>query len=121
VPNAVSSTAGLPEVAGGLLSRTPENPTSCGRSETTSRAHTSLAECVCLSLLRPPPWFRTPVTRGFEHRKPYLSHRVSLAQVLESEYLYVVEFYREGCGYCQLLTPIYEKLAGSMKHMVRPL
>mmetsp|Transcript_2108 Transcript_2108/g.4255 ORF Transcript_2108/g.4255 Transcript_2108/m.4255 type:complete len:284 (-) Transcript_2108:454-1305(-) len=40
-------------------------------------------------------------------------------EVHHTDMLYVVEFYREGCGYCQLLTPEYEKLAGSLKHMVK--
>ena len=41
-------------------------------------------------------------------------------QVLNSEFLWVVEFYREGCGYCQLLTPEWEKVAANLKHMVIP-
>ncbi len=40
-------------------------------------------------------------------------------EVLESNYLWAVEFYREGCGYCQLLTPIWEKVAEHLKNMVR--
>ena len=39
--------------------------------------------------------------------------------VLNSNYLWAVEFYREGCGYCQLLTPIWEKVAENLKHLVK--
>ncbi|KAJ1486354.1 thioredoxin-like protein [Baffinella frigidus] len=40
-------------------------------------------------------------------------------RVLESDHLWAVEFYREGCGYCQLLTPEWEKVAENLKHLVR--
>ena len=40
-------------------------------------------------------------------------------EVMESNYLWAVEFYREGCGYCQLLTPIWEKVAEHLKNLVR--
>jgi len=40
-------------------------------------------------------------------------------EVLNSEFLWVVEFYREGCGYCQLLTPEWEKVAANLKHLVK--
>ena len=40
-------------------------------------------------------------------------------EVSESNFLWAVEFYREGCGYCQLLTPVWEKVAEHLKNMVR--
>ncbi|KAK3238485.1 hypothetical protein CYMTET_51508 [Cymbomonas tetramitiformis] len=40
-------------------------------------------------------------------------------EVVESNFLHVVEFYREGCGYCQLLTPEWEKVAKNLKMLVR--
>ena len=39
--------------------------------------------------------------------------------VLQSNFLWAVEFYREGCGYCQLLTPIWEKVAENLKNLVK--
>lgn len=39
--------------------------------------------------------------------------------VSQSNFLWAVEFYREGCGYCQLLTPIWEKVAENLKNLVK--
>ena len=40
-------------------------------------------------------------------------------EVMESSFLWAIEFYREGCGYCQLLTPVWEKVAEHLKNLVR--
>jgi thiol-disulfide isomerase/thioredoxin len=40
-------------------------------------------------------------------------------EVLESNFLWAIEFYREGCGYCQLLTPVWEKVSENLKNLVR--
>ncbi len=40
-------------------------------------------------------------------------------EVMDSNYLWAIEFYREGCGYCQLLTPVWEKVAEHLKNLVR--
>ncbi len=42
----------------------------------------------------------------------------ALAKITDSPYLWIVELYREGCGYCQLLTPEYEKAAGKLRKLV---
>lgn len=38
--------------------------------------------------------------------------------VTNSSYLVMLAFYREGCGYCQLLVDPWEKAASDLKHMV---
>ena len=41
-----------------------------------------------------------------------------LKRLQRSNYLWVLEFYREGCGYCVQAAPEYEKAATSLKRMV---
>ena len=47
------------------------------------------------------------------------SWKKNLLKQGSGDYLWVVEFYREGCGYCQLFTPEYEKAAGNLKNLVK--
>jgi len=39
-------------------------------------------------------------------------------QVLESDKVWMVEFYNPGCGFCRLLTPKWESAATSLKRIV---
>eukprot|EP00047_Mylnosiga_fluctuans_P013197 m.30035 g.30035 ORF g.30035 m.30035 type:complete len:358 (+) comp4736_c0_seq1:25-1098(+) len=39
--------------------------------------------------------------------------------IAKSKFLWIVELYREGCGYCQQLTPEYEKTAKQLEKLVR--
>ncbi|CAK9086013.1 Putative protein disulfide-isomerase DDB_G0275025, partial [Durusdinium trenchii] len=50
-------------------------------------------------------------------------HRIKTAQqwkekVKNSNYLWIVAFYRESCGFCALLEPELEKVASELKHLI---
>ena len=47
-----------------------------------------------------------------------ISDAAGLKRLQRSNYLWVLEFYREGCGYCVQAAPEYEKAATSLKRMV---
>eukprot|EP00048_Salpingoeca_helianthica_P020673 m.7896 g.7896 ORF g.7896 m.7896 type:complete len:347 (+) comp5116_c0_seq1:101-1141(+) len=42
-----------------------------------------------------------------------------LEAIANSKFLWIIELYREGCGYCQMLTPEYEKTAAALEKLVR--
>lgn len=44
--------------------------------------------------------------------------RKSFKQVGKDDQLWIVEFYRESCGFCVKLRPHWEKVATNMKHLV---
>ncbi len=47
-----------------------------------------------------------------------ITDAAGVKRLQRSNYLWVLEFYREGCGYCVQAAPEYEKAATSMKRMV---
>ncbi len=47
-----------------------------------------------------------------------ITNAAGVKRLQRSNYLWVLEFYREGCGYCVQAAPEYEKAATSMKRMV---
>ena len=47
-----------------------------------------------------------------------ITNAAGVKRLQRSNYLWVLEFYREGCGYCVQAAPEYEKAATSLKRMV---
>jgi hypothetical protein len=47
-----------------------------------------------------------------------ITDAAGLKRLQRSNYLWVLEFYREGCGYCVQAAPEFEKAATSLKRMV---